>query len=669
MLNNTKINELAFEEKANFLTGFANMQTLPIKEKGINSISLADGPHGIRTSKDANCTHFPSLCSLASSWNVDTAYQMGEALAKDCIAHNIDVLLGPGVNIKRHILCGRNFEYLSEDPALAGELAAGYINGLQKLGVKACLKHFAVNNQEYDRLTISAEVDERVLREIYLKPFEIAVKKSAPASVMCAYNKVNGIWCSENKYLLTDLLRNEWKFNGVVISDWGAVQNISRAIKAGLDLQMPPNPKIVAQLTEAVQNGSIKTEDIDTAVVRMLDFITNNSKPKINYNRDEQHEAAKQIAAEGMVLLKNKNNLLPITAKKYKKIAVIGEYAVSPLIAGQGSAMVNQQEEYTDNPLAGLKKRLPEVEFQYIEMSQKRELPADMRWPQSVPFRREIADCDLLVFFAGSMESEDTEFFDRKSAYINQNVGLFIKSAKVINKPIVLVLQNGGALILDKCENQADAILEMWLGGEAAGGAVADILCGNINPSGKLAETFPNKMRTDLEYPGDGSKVEYKERFDVGYRYYDKHPEEILYPFGHGLSYTEFNYENLVCNNNNGNLKITFDLKNIGDFDGAEVVQLYIGDPLSTVSKPIKELKKFEKVFLKAGESKQVCFAISPTDYAYYNVMLKEFVAENGRYDIYIGSSSQDIRLTTSFMYNDEASPYSINCTGEAMIG
>ncbi len=669
MLNNHKINELAFEEKANFLTGFANMQTFSLKEKGINSLNLADGPHGIRASKDANCAHFPSLCNLASSWNVDAAYQMGEALARDCIAHNIDVLLGPGVNIKRNILCGRNFEYLSEDPILAGELAAGYINGLQKLGVKACLKHFAVNNQEYERLTISAEVDERVLREIYLKPFEIAVKKSAPASVMCAYNKVNGIWCSENRYLLTDLLRNEWKFNGVVISDWGAVQNISRAIKAGLDLQMPPNPKIIAQLTESVQNGTIKTEEIDLAVSRMLNLVEDNAKPKINYDRAEQHEVAKQIAAEGMVLLKNKNNVLPLTADKYKKIAVIGEYAVSPLIAGQGSAMVNQQEEYTDSPLEELKKRLPEVDFKYIEMYKKRELPADMMWPQTVPFRREIADCDVLLFFAGSMESEDTEFFDRKNAYLNQNVGLFIKSAKVINKPIVLILQNGGALILDKSETQADAILEMWLSGEAAGGAVADILCGKINPSGKLAETFPNKTRTDLEYPGDGYKVEYKERFDVGYRYYDKHPEEILYPFGHGLSYTEFSYENLVCNNNNGNLEITFDLKNTGNFDGAEVVQLYIGDPLSTVVKPIKELKKFQKVFVKAGESKRIYFTLNPTDYSYYNVMLKEFVTENGRYDIYIGASSQDIRLTASFIYNNEASPYSVNCTGEAIIG
>ncbi len=666
MLNNTKINELAFEEKANLLTGFANMQTFSIKEKGVNSLSLADGPHGIRASKDDNCTHFPNMCNLASSWNVENAFLMGESLAKDCIHHNVDVLLGPGINIKRHILCGRNFEYLSEDPVLAGELAAGYINGLQKLGVKPSLKHFAVNNQEYDRLKISVEIDERVLREIYLKPFEIAVKKSNPASVMCAYNKVNGIWCSENKYLLTDVLRNEWKFNGVVISDWGAVQNISRAIKAGLDLQMPPNSKIVAQLTEAVENGSIKAEEIDVAVERMLNFVSNNKKAKIDYNRLKQHETAKQIAADGMVLLENKNGILPITSKKYKKIAVVGEYAVSPLIAGQGSAMVYQQEEYTDSPLEELKKRLPDVEFKYIEAYKKRELPADMLWPETGKFRQNVSDCDLVLFFAGAMESEDTEFFDRQTAYLNQTVGLFVNA---INKPKALILQNGGALILDKWVKNIDAVLEMWLAGESAGGAVADILCGNINPSGKLAETFPNKMRTDLEYPGDGYKVEYKERFDVGYRYYDKHPDEIFYPFGYGLSYTQFKYENLVCKNNQGNVEINFDLTNIGDFDGAEVVQLYVGDTVSTVVKPIKELKKFKKVFLKAGETKCISFTLIPEDYAYYNVMLKEFVAENGRYDVYIASSSRDIKLQDSFIYNNENSPYSINCVGEAMIG
>ncbi len=660
---------LSFEEKSNLLTGYGNMQTRGIEEKGIESLNLADGPHGIRRDKELNCTHFPNLCNLACSWNVDNAYLMGKALAKDCIKHNIDVLLGPGVNIKRHILCGRNFEYFSEDPVLSGEMAAGYINGLQELGVKACLKHFAANNQEYDRATVSVDIEERTLREIYLKPFEIAINKSNPASVMCAYNKINGIWCSENKYLLDDILREEWGYNGPVISDWGAVHNIARSIKAGLDLQMPPNSKIANQLSEALDNDFIEMKDIDDSANRMLEFVKPNSKPEIDYNREEQHKIASQIAAEGMVLLKNRNNVLPLTSSKYKKIGVIGEYAVSPLIAGQGSAMVYQQDEYTDSPLEELKKRLPDVEFKYVEAYKKRELPADMIWPKVGSYINAVSDCDIILFFTGSMESEDTEQFDRQMATINPNVIFVLNAAKRLNKPIVLVLQNGGALILEKWERDIDAVLEMWLSGEASGSAVADILCGNINPSGKLAETFPTKIRTDLEYPGDGYKVEYKEHFDVGYRYYDKHPEEIVYPFGHGLSYTEFEYSDLSLNKENDKFNVSFTLKNIGDVDGAEVVQLYVGDTVSTVVKPIKELKRFEKVFLKANESKKIEFTLDHKDFEYYNTMLKDYVVENGRYDIYIGASSQDIRLETFVIFDDEKAPYSINLVGETMIG
>lgn len=669
MHNNSKAIKLSFEEKTKLLTGYGNMQTFCIEDKNISSLNFADGPHGVRAEKEKNCTHFPNLCNLASSWNVRTAYLMGQALAKDCIMHNINLLLGPGVNIKRYILCGRNFEYFSEDPVLAGELAAGYISGLQQSGVKACLKHFAANNQEYDRLNISVEVDERTLREIYLKPFEIAVKKSKPASIMCAYNKVNGIWCSENKYLLNDILRNEWKFNGVVISDWGAVQNICRAVNAGLDLQMPPNSNITKELLNGIENGKVTEEAVDNSVLRMLNFVDGDKKTDVNYDRNEQHKTAKEIAADGMVLLKNEGNILPITANKYKKVSIIGEYAVSPLISGQGSAMVYQEDEYTDNPLEELKKRLPQIEFKYIELYKKRELPKEMMWPKSLSFRKEIADSDLILFFAGSMESEDTESFDRQTAGINPNVGFFITETQKVNKPIVLVLQNGGALILDKWVKKVNSVLEMWLGGEAAGGAIADILCGIINPSGKLSETFPNRMRTDLEYPGDGYKVEYKERFEVGYRYYDKHPEEILYPFGHGLSYTDFEYSNLSINKLESGVKVDFELKNIGDVAGAEVVQLYVSDPVSTVVKPIKELKKFEKVYLKSGETQKISFLLDYIDFAYYNIMLRKYVVENGVYDIYIGASSQDIRLNATFKINDDYSPYSIDCVGESIIG
>ncbi len=667
-MNKSKTQELSFKEKTELLTGTSNMETLSIEEKGIKAVVFADGPHGVRAKKEDNCTHFPNLCNLACSWSEETAYQMGVGLAKDCIKHNIDMLLGPGVNIKRHILCGRNFEYFSEDPVLAGEMAAGYINGLQSLGVKASLKHFAANNQEINRTTVSAEIDERTLREIYLKPFEIAVKKSNPASVMCSYNKLNGIWASECKYILNDILKKEWGYKGIVVSDWGAVHNICRAIKAGLDLQMPKNSNITEELKKGLEKGLVYAENVDNAVERMLDFISNTDKSEIVYDRNKQHETAKNIAADGMVLLKNNRNVLPITSEKYKKVAVVGEYAVFPLISGQGSAMVHQLEEYTDSPFSELQKCLPDTKFKYIEMFKKRELPADMLWPKTGSFKNEISDCDLVVFFAGSLESEDTEQFDRLSAYLNPNIEFFIRNAKAINKPIVLVLQNGGALILDNVEKNTDSILEMWLAGESAGSAVADILCGKINPSGKLSETFPKKMRSDLDI-GDEQKVEYKERFDVGYRYYDKHPEEILYPFGHGLSYTDFEYSNIELNQKEDFIEVSFDLKNIGRFAGAEVVQLYIGDPVSTVVKPIKELKKFKKVYLKPNETKTIKFTLERSDFSYYNTMLREFVVENGRYDIYVGASSQDIRLNASFILNDELSPYTVNSVGEAMIG
>ncbi len=664
------IKKLSFEEKAQLLTGAESMKTRAIEEKGIPALRFADGPHGLRQARDKNCTHFPSLCNVGSCWDESIAYLMGSALADECIEHGIDVILGPGINLKRHILCGRNFEYFSEDPVLSGFLAAGYINGLQQKGIGVSLKHFAANNQECDRLTASVEVDERTLRELYLKAFEIAVKKSNPATIMCSYNKLGGIWCSENEYLLKKILKEEWGYDGVVVSDWGAVHNISRSVAAGLDLQMPANPNIVEQLKDGVEKGIVDIEHIDNAVSRILKLVEAKPRESIEYDRARQHAIAGEIAAEGMVLLKNDNNILPITADKYKKVAVIGEYASSPLIAGHGSAEVYSSDEYVDSPLEELKKRLPDIDFVYKEIFKKGELPDEMIWSTLGAKLSDVWDSsDLFLVFAGSMRSEDTENFDRRSATINPNMEYVVNNLLRTNKPMVLVLQNGGALILGGLENKVDSILEMWLGGEGAGAAVADILCGNINPSGKLSETFPKVMRTDLEYPGDGYKVEYKERFDVGYRYYDKHPEEIAYPFGHGISYTDFKYDNLEIKTNDKAVEISFDLTNIGSVAGAEVAQLYIGDPVSTVVKPIKELKQFRKVRLQAGECKRVAFTLSHGEYSYYNTMLRRFVTENGKYDVYIGSSSQDIRLKGGFMYEDENAPYSIICKGETMLG
>ena len=660
------LKQMTLEEKATLLTGDANMLTHAIERLGIPALHLADGPHGTRLEPEKNCTHFPNLCNVGCCWSTETARKMGRALADECIHNGINMLLGPGINIKRHILCGRNFEYLSEDPVLAGELAAAYIEGLQEGGVSASLKHYAVNSQEKYREALSAEIDERTLREIYLRGFEIAVKKSAPDTVMCAYNKINAVWCSENKHLLTEILKDEWGYDGVVVSDWGAVHDISRAIAAGLDLQMPRNARIEEQLKDGLEEGKVTMEEIDNAVRRMLHLIFRRTPPSITYDRERQHEIAREIASDGIVLLKNEHDILPLSEEKYKKIAVVGEFAVSPLIAGQGSAEVLQSPEYIDSPLAELQKRLPGVEFKFIEAYKKGAFSDTMLWPKQRAFAEEFEDADLVLYFMGSMTGEDTENFDRRSAYLNENFELYIRTALRHGKKTAVVLQNGGAILFGEHLSRTDAVVEMWLGGESAGSAIADVLCGIVNPSGKLSETFPTCMRQDLEYPGNGLILEYKERFDVGYRYYDKHPEEIRFPFGHGLSYTTFAYSDLQVSEED--LSVTFTLTNTGDRDGAEVVQLYVGDPICNVVRPIKELKKFEKIFLRAGESRRIRFTLSAEDLSYYNTTVHDWVVENGRYDLYVGSSSRDIRLTGALLYKKQM-PYTMQQTGESMIG
>ena len=664
------LSKMTFEEKARMLTGgTVDMATNELERLGISYRQMADGPHGIRRKLKDNCTHFPNLCLLASTWDVNMAEKMGNHIAVDCIRHDVDMILGPGANIKRTPVCGRNFEYFSEDPILSGEMASSYIKGVEDFGVATSLKHFCANNQEKYRDEISVEIDERTLREIYLKSFEIAVKKGKPSSVMCAYNKVNSVWCSENKFILDEILKKEWNYDGFIVSDWGAVHNISRAVSAGLDLQMPRNEDIVNQLKDGVENGTVTMEEIDNAIRRILKFVLKDKKKEINYNRDEQHKVAQEIAQEGIVLLKNDNDTLPLDSKKYKKILVVGEFASSPLISGQGSAEVLNDEKYTDSPLEELKKQLPDSEIYFDEVYKKSQLPEKMLWPYMyTEFWPLIEDKDIIIFFAGSMMSEDTEKFDRNCISLNPNYQLFIDAAIEKNKKVVVVLQSGSALSISDLKENADAIVQMYLGGEAAGSAIANVLTGKVNPSGKLPETFPKSLRQDCDYPGDGLKVEYNEKLNVGYRYYDKHPQEIVYPFGHGLSYTEFSYNDLIIQKKTDTYHISFKIKNIGNYDGKEVVQLYLSDKVSTVTKPIKELKKFEKVALKKGEEKAVKFILAKEDFSYYNVSLHDFVAENGEYGVYISSSSRDIRLEGSIFYDGDMK-YTLTQTGKDMIG
>lgn len=663
----TIISKMTTKEKAELLTGDGGMLTHAIERLSIPAKNFADGPHGVRHEKEENCTSFPNLCCAAATFDTDLIYEMGVALARDCIEHDVDMLLGPGINIKRYANCGRNFEYMSEDPVVSGELGAAYINGLQSLGVAASLKHYALNNQEKDRLQLSVEADERTLREIYLKGFEIAVKKSNPASVMCAYNKYQSVWCSENKYLLNDILKEEWGFKGFIVSDWGAVQNTGRAIAAGLDLQMPHNWEMAESIEAAVKSGLLKEERLNDAVERFLGFVLSNKATLQDYDRKKQHEVARRVAANGTVLLKNENNVLPLTGDKYKKIAVIGEYGDKPLSYGQGSAEVFPHEEYILSPLEELKKALPDVQFKYRKTYEKRSFSDVMLWPTTGDFCNFIGDCDVVLMFVGAMESEDTENFDRRTLELNPNQEMFINNAVGMGKKVVVICQSGSAMIFGKWRNRVDGILQMWLGGEAAGGGVADVLTGKVNPSGRLPETFPKKPRYDLD-TGNGLVARYSEGLLVGYRYYDSHTDEIAYPFGFGLSYTNFEYKNAELKKVKDNIEISFTLKNTGDLDGAEVVQLFSAKPLSCVSRAPKDLKLFKKVFLKAGEEKTVTLSLPLCDLAYYNPALKEWVVEPGDYKLFIAASAQDIRLELDFSHNEEA-PYTINQISEGMIG
>lgn len=646
------LTKMTLEDKAKLLAGGSEMTTHGIEELGIPSVQFSDGPHGVKCDKKENRVMFPSLCLVGSTWDKTLVQKLGEALAEGCIEAGVSMLLAPGMNIKRHILNGRNFEYLAEDPVLAGEMGAAYINGLQKKGVGACLKHFAANNQETKRDYVSVDVDERTLREIYLKGFEIAIKKGNPYAVMCAYNKISAVWCSENKFLLTQILRDEWNYDGFVMSDWYAVHDSCKAIRAGLDLRMPYYEHMVRDVKEGVAKGVVSEQEIDEAVTRVLNYVTKEKPVPIEFDRNKQHEIAKEVASAGIVLLKNENNALPINSKKYKKIAVVGEFASKPLIGGQGSSQVFVDEKYVDSPVDALQNCLEGVEVQYKECYQKAEYPSHMHWPKFTEFVEFAWESDAIILFVGSMISEDSEFLDRRDANFNPTYEKFIDTACQMEKKVIVVIQSGSAMILGEWRHRVDAIVEMWLGGEAAGSAIADVLSGKVNPSGKLAETFPIIARKDLEYPGDFAKVRYTEGMDVGYRYYDKHSEEICYPFGHGLSYTRFEYKKLNINVDKDTIQVTFELSNVGDLDGAEVVQVYVGDPISNVYKPMKELKAFEKVHLKSRERQLITIGIPLTDLSYYNTLLKEWIVEKGDYDIYVGASSQDIRLQSRIYLN-----------------
>jgi len=651
------IAQLTLEEKASLCTGRDVWHTQAVERLGIPSVMVTDGPHGLRK-QVANADHlglfnsipatcFPSAVGIASSWNRELIAQMGEALGKECQAENVGVLLGPGTNIKRSPLCGRNFEYFSEDPYLSSEMATHHIKGVQSQGVGTSLKHFAANNQEFRRTSSDSVVDERTLREIYLASFEGAVKNAQPWTVMCSYNKVNGEYTAQNEWLLTDVLKKEWGHEGLVVSDWGAVVDRVQSLAAGLELEMPHEGEGVKQIVEAVRSGQLAEEKLDTALERLLTIVfraVDQHKPGTTYDREAHHRLAREIAAESMVLLKNENNVLPL--KRGGKIAVIGELAATPRYQGSGSSQINPTK--LDDVVAEL--TASAGEGAQVVYAQGYGLKTDdSSAALTEEALRAAKEASVAVVFTGLPKRYESEGYDRKHMRMPANQIALIEAVAAVQPNLVVVLCNGSPIEMPWLD-KAPGVLEAYLGGQALGGAIADLLFGDVNPSGKLAETFPVQLSdnpTYLDYPNRGDRVEYKEGLFVGYRYYDKKQLRPLFPFGYGLSYTTFSYSNLIVDKkelaDTDTLKVTVQVKNTGARAGKEIVQLYVRDVESNVIRPLKELKGFDKVALEPGEEKTVSFELDKRSFAYYEVEEKDWIVESGQFEILIGRSSQDI--------------------------
>lgn len=653
------ISEMTLEEKASLCSGASFWTTQSIPRLGIPSIMMTDGPHGLRKqggnvdhlgfNESIKSTCFPTAASIAASWNRDLAEKVGIAIGEECQAEDVQIILGPGANIKRSPLCGRNFEYYTEDPYLSSELAVKHIQGVQSQGVGTSLKHFAANNQETRRFNINTIVDERTLRELYLRSFETAVTEGKPWTVMCAYNKLNGEYCSQNKVLLNDVLKSEWGFDGFVVSDWGAVSERDLALAAGLDLEMPTSGgEGVEKIVNSVNNGTLSMEILDKAVERLLTVTFKGFDNKVKnavYDKEAHHRLARETAAEGMVLLKNEDNILPLERKG--KLAVIGAFAKNPRYQGAGSSRINPN--FLDIPYDEIKKATVDMELIYSEGYSL--LSSEIEEEILKEAKEAALKADAVIVFAGLPEKYDAEGCDRVDLKLPKNQNALIEAVVEVQSNIIVVLINGSAVEMP-WGNRVKGILEAYLGGQAMGGAVSDIIFGEVNPSGKLAETFPEKLSYNpsfINFPGEPEKVEYREGLFVGYKHYDKTEIKPLFPFGYGLSYTSFEYSELTVDKktflDNENVEVTVKMKNTGERPGKEILQLYIRDVESSVIRPYKELKGFEKVFLKPGEEKLIAFTLNKRAFAYYNTDIKDWYVESGDFEILIGKSSQDIVL------------------------
>lgn len=673
--------------KASLCSGADFWHTKAIDRLNIPAAMVSDGPHGIRkqesladhmgVAESIKAIGFPTASAMACSFDRDLLHKVGDALGEECVAEDLAVLLGPGINMKRSPICGRNFEYYSEDPVVAGELGAAFVNGVQEHGVGTSLKHFAANNQEWRRMSISAEIDERTLREIYLAAFETVVKKAQPWTIMCSYNRINGVYSCENDWLLNKVLRDEWGFEGLVMTDWGAMDERVPSLKAGLDLEMPDcHGETDKLIVKAVQSGELEESVLDAAVERILTMVDKYltarkgidpasmvhplpSSVERGYDVAAHHALARTTAEQSAVLLKNED-ILPL--QKDKKIAFIGEFAKVPRIQGGGSSHINNTSVESALDAAG--DSVSYAQGFHID----EETTDETLLQEAITLAKES---DVAVIFAGLPDSFESEGFDRTHLNMPANQNELIARISEVQPNVVVVLHSGSPIAMPWLDKVA-GVLQMYLAGQASGGAAVNLLFGDATPCGKLAETFPLHLEDNpsyLNFPGNREKVCYQEGVFIGYRYYDKKKMDVLFPFGYGLSYTDFTYSNMKVTVNGKNaadidviketdeIVVSADITNTGNCDGAEIVQLYIKNPVVYEIRPEKELRDFAKVFLKAGETKTVTFMLNARAFSYYETRIHDWYAESGDYEILLASSSRDIRLQ-----------YTVSITGSKKI-
>ena len=663
------ISQMTLKEKASLCSGKDFWHLKSIERLGLPEIMVCDGPHGLRKQNAENkkvgignsypATCFPTAVTTACSWDRDLIYKMGQALAEECLQHGVSVLLGPGVNMKRSPLCGRNFEYFSEDPELAGEMGAAFIAGVQSKGIGTSLKHFAGNSQEMKRMTSNSIIDERALREIYLRAFEKAVKKSQPWTVMNAYNLLNGTYCSENDWLQNKVLRDEWGFKGAVVSDWGAVNDRVAGLNAGNDLEMPSSGGVNdAKIVEAVKCGVIDETTLDERLDKLIDIILKgaaNKKPGYKFDVKAHNLLSRQIAEQSMVLLKNDGNILPLKRVEGEYVAVIGAFADNPRYQGAGSSIINPtmidsgRRAFNNSPIS--------VKFaDGYDRSGKRK-NEDAYITEACNLAKNASKA---VVFIGLTDDYESEGFDRSTMKLPDGHNRLVEAVSRVNDNVIVVLEGGSPVEMPWADD-VKAILNAYLGGQSVAPAIVDVLTGKANPCGKLAETYPICLKdtpTSFRYPDSKEDVQYRESIFIGYRYYDKVERNVRFPFGFGLSYTSFEYSDIKLKKKNlakgEGAKVTFTIKNTGDVAGSEIAQVYVAKPESKIFRAPKELKGFVKIHLDPGEEKKVTVELDDRAFAFWNTATEDWCVESGEYKILVGASSRDIRLEAAAKMKSE---------------